>query len=761
MKSKSLLLYEDMQLANSEMKLKPDALSMFKDSLQDSHPILEVMMRGTCSGYMTNFRVYPGVHMKRGASTWTTADNGGTAAYERPVLLNHSSYDGKPIGRVKGFKYHQLKKGNDFRLDFKNPVIGEGTEDLGSGFITLKTHITDPEAIGGILRGEYQTVSTAQSANELYCSICGSSFLDWDACCGHWPGKVYEIEVGKPEDGKKKRKTVTMLCFAITGPLIYREVSYVNVPAQPNAGNIEFKFIENDSNDGYILNTCCDSVHYESVTLCDTEGNRTELLNKEEEKMSTPTGEKKTIVAVNLDVETELTKKVLAGVEDDDKAGTSNDNVKSSDGDNTEVSTPDDDKNSKAESANGTDDKSQTDVELTEDNFPLANVARSLGTCMLTESSDELNSKMFDGETKMFVTGEDSEKDEVTSHTHRILLQKEEDGLVTGYTYSVDGHGPMHMHYFEGNVEDNGTVEGKTRDAQLFRWFKTEDGNRSGPNHQHAFKLEAGIDGEVWLVPDADEVQGLVKALDEAKDLTEEQQTAFDTKEFCGPNKVFPVPDLDHATAATSLLPRFKGSAETKVRIVAGIKRKADALKPGDKKVKDDETQVKSEVKVEDHSDEFKAKLYDSEQKATQLEGKLSDKAEEIKLLTDEQARMSAKVSEVLANQLALVRFILDKDDTVLVESPEKWEELVKAYAGRSHDSLQDGLKDLLPELNRFMMDSREGLKRRLILTEKPREEKSKVKKHIDATNTRGRRVKVMVTGPRKGKVSDLDEDLS
>lgn len=779
--SKSLLLYEDMAIPNSVMDLKQDALQILKDSLETGPQVLEVKMRGTHSGYLVNHRVYPGVHMRKAASTWTTAENGGTGAYERPVLLNHDSYNGKPIGRVKGYKFKALKKGKDFKLDFMSPVFGEQTEDLGSGYILLTAHITNPDAIDAIINREYQTVSTAQMTDAMFCSICGHNFLDRKERCEHWPGEVYEVEVGKDKCGssgkKKKKKMVEMQCYGVTGPLTYREVSYVNAPAQPNAQNLEFKFLENDSEDHYTLQSHGDTVHYESVTLCDTEGNRTELLNQEEDDM--PDGEKKTLVQVNLDVEEELEKAILEGVEDEDtedqtdgdtqdnkgnvedKAESSNDNddveLSNGEGDSEEASTPGDDEDSEAESANSDeDDESETDVELTEDNFPLANVARSLGTCILTESSEELNSKMFDGEVQPVTLGDEQ-------HSHRMLLQ-EEDGLVTGYTYTMDGKGVTHMHYFEGNVNEDGTIEGTTRDAQQFRWYKTEDGNKSGPNHQHTFQLKAGwgSDGENWVIPEADQLKELVKGLNDMQELTEEQQQAVDSTEFCGPNKVFPVPDLDHARAAALLLPRFKGNAETKVRIAAGIRRRADALKPAEEEIKDDETKETPEVKDDQKVAGLKAKLFDSEQMVTQLNGKLSDKAEEIKTLMDEAAKLNAKISEALANQLALVRYILNKDDTILVESPEKWEALVKTYAERSHDSLQDGLNDLLPELNRFLMEARDGLKRRLILTEKPKERDSKVKKHIDASNTQQRRTKVKVTNKvRKGRVKDLEEDLS
>ena len=161
----------------------------------------------THSGTLINNRIYPPESMKRGIRSWTTP-------YKKPVLTNHDDTK-DPIGRVVSGKYLQTEKGIADK-DWK-PILRE-SEGYGYQRLTLK--ITDGEAIKKILDGRYQTVSVRMSTDHCTCSICGCDWSGGDGPCEHTPGSKYE--------GK--------LAYMTTGDLSYRELSFVNIPADEYAG---------------------------------------------------------------------------------------------------------------------------------------------------------------------------------------------------------------------------------------------------------------------------------------------------------------------------------------------------------------------------------------------------------------------------------------------------------------------------------------------------------------------------------------------
>lgn len=200
-------------------KLADDVTGPALNSLDKSSRLV-ISTRATFSGYLLNGRVYPGIHMKDATATWCDAKHGGRSTYNRPFLVNHN-LDSDPVGRVVSASYHQLKSGRDFLEDFKRP---DTQFPGGSGYIQLTAHITNPDAIEKCLRGEYLTVSTAYDSSIAVCSVCGTNVAE-EKWCGHVPGKSYEVE---DEDSK-------VLCYFVPGPMSYREISFVNQPAQPQA----------------------------------------------------------------------------------------------------------------------------------------------------------------------------------------------------------------------------------------------------------------------------------------------------------------------------------------------------------------------------------------------------------------------------------------------------------------------------------------------------------------------------------------------
>lgn len=185
--------------------LKSDALSLLSDMMDSSHkPSLKAMVDATHSGRLTNLRVYPGKFVKAGVDSWLKPT-------PKPVLKHHKD-DLDPVGRVFSAEFIQTKFGTEFDRDFTNPA------EKGSGFIKLGIRVMDADTIEKVLDGRFKNVSTRQSSDALLCSVCGENFLS-DSECDHMPGKTYK------DEGSEYK------CYAITGPLEYKEVSFVNIPA--------------------------------------------------------------------------------------------------------------------------------------------------------------------------------------------------------------------------------------------------------------------------------------------------------------------------------------------------------------------------------------------------------------------------------------------------------------------------------------------------------------------------------------------------
>jgi hypothetical protein len=164
-------------------------------------------VNATHSGTIINNRIYPPESMKKGIRSWT-------APYKKPVLTNHDDTQ-DPIGRVIAAKYLKTERGMT-DMDYK-PILRESE---GYGYQRLTIKVTDPSAIQKILDGRYETVSVRMSTDHCICSICGTDWSGGEGPCEHTPGTKYE--------GK--------LAYMTTGDLSYREVSFVNIPADEYAG---------------------------------------------------------------------------------------------------------------------------------------------------------------------------------------------------------------------------------------------------------------------------------------------------------------------------------------------------------------------------------------------------------------------------------------------------------------------------------------------------------------------------------------------
>ena len=164
-------------------------------------------VNATHAGTLINNRIYPPESMRKGIRTWTSP-------YKKPVLVNHDDTK-DPVGRVISAKYFQTQ--NKFDLSEYKPILHESE---GYGYQKLTIKVTDQDAIQKILDGRYETVSVRMTTDHCYCSICDSDWSGGDGPCEHTPGSKY--------DGK--------LAYITTGDLSYREISFVNIPADEYAG---------------------------------------------------------------------------------------------------------------------------------------------------------------------------------------------------------------------------------------------------------------------------------------------------------------------------------------------------------------------------------------------------------------------------------------------------------------------------------------------------------------------------------------------
>jgi len=188
------------------------------------------------SGTLINNRVYPPDKMKKGIKSWTTP-------FKKPVLINHNE-EGDPIGRVMKAKYTPTPRGLDGK-EYK-PVLKPSD---GFGYVDLTVKVTDQAAIQKIMDGRYETVSVRMSTDQARCSVCDTDWADAGPC-EHMPGKKY--------DGK--------LAYMTTGDLTYREVSFVNIPADEFA-KVEGATYEDEDRDPVAVKVYANNA--EEKILCD------------------------------------------------------------------------------------------------------------------------------------------------------------------------------------------------------------------------------------------------------------------------------------------------------------------------------------------------------------------------------------------------------------------------------------------------------------------------------------------------------------
>lgn len=175
-------------------KIKPETVQKLTESAKGkTKRKLIVQMEAIHVGRTANYTFYTEEGLKNGLESWTHP-------YNKPVLTHHDAHSGEPVGRI-------------LRAEYTESTIS------GRKGLIFTCEITDPTAIEKVLDGRYSTVSIGATTDKVTCNICGTDRTqEW---CEHWKGEEY--------DGQT--------CHFIVGTTMGREVSYVNVPADENAGN--------------------------------------------------------------------------------------------------------------------------------------------------------------------------------------------------------------------------------------------------------------------------------------------------------------------------------------------------------------------------------------------------------------------------------------------------------------------------------------------------------------------------------------------
>lgn len=170
---------------------------------------LDADIEATHSGKNHNYCVYYEESMEKDCETFMNP-------FEKPLLKNHNSYSGEPIGRIKN-AYH-----------------GPSALTTERSAIHVKARITDRDAINKFMDGRYNTVSIGGTMGTVTCSVCGKTILKDGILkfCGHWKGETYKDQT----------------CYWGVKDIEYNELSVVNVPADDYAQTMRITVITDGDN---------------------------------------------------------------------------------------------------------------------------------------------------------------------------------------------------------------------------------------------------------------------------------------------------------------------------------------------------------------------------------------------------------------------------------------------------------------------------------------------------------------------------------
>lgn len=188
-----------------------------------------VTIDSTHSGFVNgNNTWYIEEDMKVATSSWLYP-------YNKPVLVHHNML-GDAIGYVIDAQY----------VEDPNPQAGHP-----KGWIRLKVVISDEVAAQKVMDKRYNTVSISADSSFAKCSICDHKIHE-DGLCEHVRGKTYK--------GQK--------CFWYIGGLKYKEVSFVNSPADEYARTLMIE--ERQMDGGTMAMQNSQTQDPKTVTVADT-----------------------------------------------------------------------------------------------------------------------------------------------------------------------------------------------------------------------------------------------------------------------------------------------------------------------------------------------------------------------------------------------------------------------------------------------------------------------------------------------------------
>lgn len=180
---------ENLEVAISRQAISMDVAENKSEPVTSITPTVEAIH----SIITKNKTFYPEDELLIALETWTSP-------HPKPILINHNWWSGDPVGRVK-------------KAEFAPSQIL-----IGSNCIKLILNISNKDTIEKVLDGRYLTMSIGASANKVICSICNTNLVE-SGMCSHHRGRKYE--------GKE--------CFWTIGGLEFEEISFVSIPADPNA----------------------------------------------------------------------------------------------------------------------------------------------------------------------------------------------------------------------------------------------------------------------------------------------------------------------------------------------------------------------------------------------------------------------------------------------------------------------------------------------------------------------------------------------
>ena len=698
-----ILLYETVQLktmlSEEDKKTVRSSVNTITDDLDPNikKPTLMVRLDATHAGKLTgNKTLYEPQWMALNVNTWTDP-------FQKPVLSHHDKTS-DAIGRVKEAVY----------VDTKENVEG------AKGHIQLMAGVTDADAIEKIIDGRYQTVSIGASSTDIRCSICDQNLAE-DGLCSHEKGKKY----AKVEDGPEEE------CHWMIGQLTYREISFVNTPADGDAKVTGMELL--------------------SPSILNSEDNL-EIQYLYDDNKNKSTNMQYTIVEdelEKLDVKyTKLDASTLDGLSQSTFCGP-----------NRSFPVPD-----KAHAMATLSVLKSSDLDEAEKGRVRASVLSkvkqngwSLGTS-LDEEETELSTKVsLDAEDLKFLENfwvgcsdtvpTEKEDADMFVYAHNLLHSAYDDALGDDGD-ATDLHQEIHQ-YIHSHEERLENLNTGALDETLTSKNDENVGDDASSKKDEGESEEVKDILHTYALTDAElekmeeELSDELKAeLDEAK-LSTKSRKALPDSAFCGPDRSFPAHDAAHVRNALARLPQAKNfTSAQKATILSCLKGKAkkygikissdaivdyalheasledilemdiveehiEAIKTGETVTqKQYDELVESKSNLEKSLSETNITLSEAEAKIEQLDQKLQSQESDLDTALDENQEMQKRMHLTLVNKILDKRVELKKPDTQeIINSTDNDEKtalrkkLVEKYAERSAESLRDMISDLDDEI--------------------------------------------------------------